>query len=153
MGTLATIGLSVIGCAGLAVLGPFLMPKLYGSTYGASTALLLSLALSAAAVSAATFISWATLARGRAMRATLSVIGVSACLEVAWAVVVANSSIALAAGPLVSLAVGLLAVGLVVRILRRGQLPLDSGTGGSGGLLPLAGSGKEEREPLKRQPG
>ncbi|MHB1498925.1 MAG: hypothetical protein ACYCXN_13575, partial [Acidimicrobiales bacterium] len=124
IGALGTLGVALVGLLILTAVGPLLMAKLYGGHFSGSRGLFLVLAVSATATACATFACWAALARRRAMRLTLAVLGLALLLELGWDGLIGHTGTVLAAGPVLALA---LSGGLVVATLflsrRRAQAP------------------------------
>ena len=103
IGALGTLGVALVGLLILTAVGPLLIGKLYGGHFSGSRGLLLMLAVSATATACATFACWAALARRRAMRLTLAVLGLSLLLELGWDGLIGHSGTVLAAGPVLAL--------------------------------------------------
>ncbi|MHB1894776.1 MAG: lipopolysaccharide biosynthesis protein [Candidatus Dormibacteria bacterium] len=119
IGALGTLGVALVGLLILTAVGPLLIAKLYGGHFSGSRGLLLMLAVSATATACATFACWAALARRRAMRLTLAVLGLALLLELGWDGLVGHTGTVLAAGPVLVLTLSGGVVAAVTLISRR----------------------------------
>ncbi|MDA8399416.1 MAG: hypothetical protein M0008_05125, partial [Actinomycetota bacterium] len=128
IGALGTLGVALVGLVILTAVGPLLMARLYGGHFNGSHALFLVLAVSATATACATFACWAALARRRAMRLTLAVLGLAFLLEMGWDGLIGHTGTVLAAGPVLALS---LSGGLVATTIllprRRSHAPALEG--------------------------
>ncbi len=127
IGTLGTLGIALVGLTILTAVGPLLIAKLYGGHFSGSRELFLVLAISATATACATFACWAALARRRAMRLTLALLGLALLLELGWDGLVGHTATILATGPVLALTLSGSIVGAAALISRRLEGALASG--------------------------
>ncbi len=117
IGLFATLGLGVVGTVAASTVGPTIVRGLYGPQYSMTSYELMWLGLSVTAVAAATYGLWISQALGRHRRA----VGLGVISALAVEVVlggVAHGTSALAAGPLVAIALGAaIAAGSAARTL------------------------------------
>ncbi|MHB8393883.1 MAG: hypothetical protein ACYDC5_05155 [Candidatus Dormibacteria bacterium] len=119
IGALGTLGVALVGLLILTAVGPLLIEKLYGGHFSGSRGLLLMLAISATATACATFACWAALARRRAMRLMLALLGSALLLELGWDGLIGHTGTVLAAGPVLALTLSGGVVAAVALISRR----------------------------------
>ncbi|MHB1500471.1 MAG: lipopolysaccharide biosynthesis protein [Candidatus Dormibacteria bacterium] len=143
LGAVGTLGVALVGLLILTAVGPLLIGKLYGGHFSGSRALLLMLAISATATACATFACWAALARRRAMRLTLALLGLALLLELGWDGLIGHTGTVLAAGPVLALTLSGGAVGAVALISRsrvQTSAPVVAEASAGGGLSSSARS-------------
>jgi hypothetical protein len=126
-----------VGIVALTSVGPVLIERLYGGQFSVSRGLLLVLAMSATATACASFACWAALARMRAMRLTLALLGLALLLELAWDGLVGRTDTALAAGPLLALALSgcVFGAGVLISRYRGGAVAREAVEQSSVGVL------------------
>jgi O-antigen/teichoic acid export membrane protein len=112
VGLLATASLAGLGVIGLAVVGPALMPRLYGSAFHPPASLLAGLGTSAAVITIAGFICWAAVARRRPMGSVMVWLGVGMLTDVLLCMAWAHSAIQLGFSPAIALSIGGLVAGV-----------------------------------------
>ena len=125
IGALGTLGVALVGLLILTAVGPLLMAKLYGGHFSGSRGLFLVLGASATATACATFACWAALARRRAIRLTLAVLGLALLLELGWDGMIGHTGTVLAVGPVLALTLsgGVVGAGTLIVRHRGGALP------------------------------
>ncbi|MGH7639519.1 MAG: lipopolysaccharide biosynthesis protein [Candidatus Dormibacteria bacterium] len=126
VGLLATAAIAALGVLGLGLIGPWLVPILYGPQFHPGSELLFDLGASAAVTTVAGFACWAGVARSRAYRPllvglTTALLG-GAVLCAFWA----HSANELGATPAMALSLGGLGAGLT-HWLAPGELRLALG--------------------------
>ena len=145
IGALGTLGIALVGLIILTAVGPLLIGKLYGGHFNGSRGLFLVLAVSATATACATFACWAALARRRATRPMLALLGLALALALGWDGLIGHSGIVLAAGPVVALIVSGGVVAAVALISRRRVQPEPSEVVETRAVGVLSSSSRSER--------
>lgn len=106
VGLLGTCGVAGLGAAGLGIVGPALVPRLYGSQFHPSAALLVCLGISAAATAVGTFLCWVAVARRRPLLPVLFGLGAGLLADLVLCMLWAHTSIELGISPVLALLVG-----------------------------------------------
>lgn len=128
VGLLATGAVGAVGVIGLGLVGPQLMPRLYGPQFTPSAALLMCLGFSAALTAVVSYLCWAAVARRMALAPILAGLAVGLIADVVLCTVWAQSAVELGVSPALALATGSVAalvVGRAIRQRRGGLLPRD----------------------------
>jgi O-antigen/teichoic acid export membrane protein len=112
VGLLATAALAGMGVIALTIVGPVLMPRLYGSGFHPSALLLAGLGTSAAVTTVAGFVCWAAVARRKRLGFVIVWLGIGVLTDVVLCTVLAHSAIQLAVSPAIALLIGALMAGL-----------------------------------------
>jgi O-antigen/teichoic acid export membrane protein len=106
VGLLGTCGVGGLGAAGLGIVGPALMPRLYGSQFHPSAALLFCLGMSAAATAIGTYLCWVAVARRRPLLPVLFGLAAGLITDLTLCMLWAHTSIELGLSPLFALVLG-----------------------------------------------
>ncbi|HUY24860.1 MAG TPA: hypothetical protein VMV09_06105, partial [Candidatus Saccharimonadales bacterium] len=145
IGALGTLGVALVGLLILTAVGPLLIEKLYGGHFSGSRGLFLVLAVSATATACATFACWAALARRRAMRLMLALLGSALLLELGWDGLIGHTGTVLAAGPVLALTLSGGVVGAIAFISRRRVQPSRPEVADTSAVGILSSSARSEQ--------
>ncbi|MGC2192725.1 MAG: hypothetical protein WA751_10370 [Candidatus Dormiibacterota bacterium] len=123
VGLLATAVVAGIGILGLGLLGPSLMPRLYGSEFHPSALLLFDLGISAAVTTVVGFVCWTAVARRHIVWPVLVGLGAGLVLALVLCTAWAHTALELAACPGIAMVMGSLTAGLAKAVMARRLVP------------------------------
>ncbi|MEA2647084.1 MAG: hypothetical protein QOE92_2167 [Chloroflexota bacterium] len=124
----ATLAIGLAGAAALALLGPWMIERLYGPGFVTQPTLALAMGISALAVATASYCVWAARALLSHPRALASGALVAVGLEATIGLAVQESPALLAASPGVAIIVGVVVVAIAMTMAnRRGRAPAEAG--------------------------
>jgi len=126
VGLLGTCGVAGLGAAALGIVGPALVPRLYGSQFHPSAALLICLGISAAATAVGTFLCWVAVARRRPLLPVLFGLGAGLLADFALCMLWAHTSIELGISPVLALLLGGATTAVATLAKARWRPPLGS---------------------------
>lgn len=127
VGFVATVVIALVGVLGLGLLGPTLMPRVYGPEFHPGMALLFSLGISAAVTTVVGFACWSAVARRQLRVPVVSGLAVGLICAVALCSVAAHSGVQLGAVPAAAMMIGGCAAGVTqLAISRRSVRSLDA---------------------------
>lgn len=129
----ATAAVAGIGLLGFGLVGPFVIPRVYGASFHPGALLLFDLGLSAMATAVITFASWSALARSHLVGPVLAGLGVAVASALVLCLVWAHSSLELGASPAIALVLGSAGMGVakLVTIWRSAAMGDEVQVGGS----------------------
>lgn len=133
VGTAATAVVAAVGMLGLGVVGPFLIPRVYGAGFHPSGLLLFDLGASAAVIAVMSFVCWSAVARRRIVWPVVFGLGGGMVAVLVLCAAWARSPIEMAACPAMAMLMGTVVAGAARLVMKwRAMSPVDAvETGGS----------------------